>query len=118
MIMTKADIVHIIAEGTGLTQVETAAVVDGFLSTVEFALKEGDHVEIRGFGTFCLRERKEKYTANPKTGKIMHIPHRIVPDFKPSPKLKSAVSKHLKESGQFIFESDEKQTTLLNQLEF
>ena len=99
--MTKADIVDIIANGTGLTKIETAAVVDGFLSTVSHALKRGERVEIRGFGTFFLRERQEKHIANPKTGDMMHIPHRIVPDFKPSPQLKADVLAEMKESGRF-----------------
>ena len=54
--MTKAEIVEVIASGTGLTKVETAAVIDGFLATVSYALQNGDRVELRGFGTFCLRE--------------------------------------------------------------
>lgn len=99
--MTKAEIVDIISKGTGLTKIETAAVVDGFLLTVAHALKNGDRVEIRRFGTFCLRERKEKHVANPKTGKMMHIPHRVVPDFKPSPQLKAEVYEELIASGKF-----------------
>jgi nucleoid DNA-binding protein len=91
--MTKSDIVDLISKGTGLTKVETLAVVEGFFSTIEYALSKGDHVELRGFGTFCLRERQEKHVLNPKTGKIMHIPHRIMPDFKPSAQLKAHVGR-------------------------
>jgi len=47
--LTKADIVDHIAAGTGLTKVETEAVVDGFIQTVIEALKEGKNIEIRGF---------------------------------------------------------------------
>ncbi len=90
--MTKAEIVEIVAKGVGLSKVETNAVVDGFLATVMFSLQSGKHVELRGFGTFCLRERVEKHTPNPRTGKMMEIPHRIVPDFKPSPKFKRLVA--------------------------
>ena len=109
--MTKADIINVISKGTGLTKVETSAVIDGFLATVSFALQNGDRVELRGFGTFCLRERQEKHVANPKTGKMMHIPHRIVPDFKPSPQLKSSVAKMMKESGKFVSKSKEEEQT-------
>jgi DNA-binding protein HU-beta len=100
--MTKADIVDIVAQGTGLTKIETAAVIEGFLATIAHALKKGDRIEIRGFGTFFIRERKEKHTANPRTGQIMHIPHRIVPDFKPSPQLKAVVLEELVSSGRFV----------------
>jgi len=115
--MTKTDIVEILAKGTGLTQHETAAVVDGFLSTVSYALKNGDRVELRGFGTFCLRERKAKQTPNPKTGKMMFIPHRMVPDFKPSGHLKEEVLKALKESGQFKSDSEKPRIGPMGELE-
>ena len=115
--MTKADIVDVVAEGTGLTKLETAAVIDGFLATVSYALQTGDRVELRGFGTFCLRERKEKHVANPKTGKMMDIPHRIVPDFKPSPQLKASVAKMMKESGKFISKTEKKQTDIFSELD-
>ena len=115
--MTKADIVDVISKGTGLTKVETGAVIDGFLATVSYALQTGDRVELRGFGTFCLRERKEKHVPNPRTGKMMHIPHRIVPDFKPSSQLKSLVAEKMKESGKFIPEKPSKQTDIFSDLD-
>jgi DNA-binding protein HU-beta len=49
--VTKADIVDVIASATGLTKVETEAVVDGFIQTVINAMKEGKNIEIRGFGS-------------------------------------------------------------------
>ena len=118
--MTKADIVNVIAKGTGLTKVETSAVIDGFLATISFALQNGNRVELRGFGTFCLRERQEKHVANPKTGKMMIIPHRIVPDFKPSPQLKSSVSREMKSSGKFTSNTPEggkKQTDIFSEID-
>ena len=107
--MTKADIVDVISKGTGLTKLETGAVVDGFLETVSYALRTGEKVELRGFGTFCLRERQEKHIANPKTGKEMVIPHRIVPDFKPSSQFKRAVANELKSSGKFVSETNQQE---------
>jgi nucleoid DNA-binding protein len=53
--MTKAQIVDRVAEATGLTKIETEAVIDGFLFTVMEAVKEGEMVEIRGFGTLGPR---------------------------------------------------------------
>ena len=116
--MTKAEIVNIIANGTGLTKIESGAVVDGFLATIGYALQSGERVELRGFGTFCLRERQEKHVANPRTGKMMHIPHRIVPDFKPSPQLKAYVLEGLKKSGKFVSKTvAERQTDILSELD-
>jgi len=115
--MTKADIVDIVSKGTGLTKVETSAVIDGFLATVSYALQNGDKVELRGFGTFALHERKKKITPNPKTGKMMEIPHRIVPNFKPSKKLKDTVMNMMKESGKFISEESQNQTDIFSELD-
>lgn len=109
--MTKADIVDIIAKGTGLTKAETTAVIDGFFATVSYSLQNGERVELRGFGTFCLRERQEKHISNPKTGKMMTIPHRIVPDFKPSPRLKASVAEKMEESGKFISHTEPESST-------
>jgi DNA-binding protein HU-beta len=117
VIMTKADIVDIIAKGTGLTKIETATVIDGFLATVSYALQQGERVEIRGFGTFCLRERKERHVPNPRTGKMMMIPHRIVPDFKPSPQLKKSVVKEMIESGKFVSKTQKAQTDIFSELD-
>ncbi len=115
--MTKADIVDIVAKGTGLTKQETNTVVDGFMATVSYALQQGNRVELRGFGTFCLRERKEKHVPNPKTGKMMVIPHRVVPDFKPSGQMKSFVQKGMKESGRFVSETRENQSDIFNDVD-
>jgi nucleoid DNA-binding protein len=115
--MTKADIVDRIAKGTGLTRKETAAVVDGFLSMITFALQSGEHVELRGFGTFCLRRRRKKIAANPKTGPVMHIPDRIVPDFKPSPQIKAAVTRGLSDEEKSESGVPASQTELFTELD-
>jgi DNA-binding protein HU-beta len=82
--VTKADIIAIIAEGTGLTKVETAAVVDGFIASLSYSLKQGETVELRGFGTFKVVDRKPRIGRNPKTGEEIEIPSRKVPVFKSS----------------------------------
>ncbi|KPK88264.1 hypothetical protein AMJ80_11310 [bacterium SM23_31] len=89
--MTKADVVNIIANATGLTKVETEAVVNGFISTIRDALKEGNGIEIRGFGTFKVREKRPRVARNPRTGEKVNIPNKFVPIFKPSKELKNLV---------------------------
>ncbi|OYV85152.1 MAG: hypothetical protein B7Z63_05900, partial [Ignavibacteriae bacterium 37-53-5] len=64
MSVTKADIVEEIALQTGLTKIETQAVVEGFLASVRNALAEGKAIEIRGFGSFKIRKRKGDPIAN------------------------------------------------------
>lgn len=93
--MTKADIVGVIASATGLTKVETEAVVDGFISTVINALKEGKNIEIRGFGSFKVKKRKGRVARNPRTGERVMVDEHFVPFFKVSKELKNSVNINL-----------------------
>ena len=82
--MNKADIVNRIAEATGLTKIETEAVIDGFIITVADALRSDARIELRGFGSFEVRHRKARVGRNPRTHEEVRIPERYVPHFKPS----------------------------------
>lgn len=90
--MTKADIVDRIAEGTGLTKLETEAVVDGFIVTVMDALEAGRSVELRGFGSFRVRERAPRVARNPQTDESIEVPRQFVPTFKPSQEFRRVVN--------------------------
>ena len=96
--MTKADIVDHIAAGTGLTKVETEAVVDGFIQTVIGALKEGKNIEIRGFGSFKTKMRRARMARNPRTGAQVHVDEHFVPFFKVSKELRGVVNDNLKKT--------------------
>ena len=96
--MTKADIVDIIASGTGLTKVETEAVVDGFIQTVIESLRTGKNIEIRGFGSFKVKKRKGRMARNPRTGAQVPVDDHYVPIFKVSKDLKSVVNENLKKT--------------------
>jgi DNA-binding protein HU-beta len=93
--MTKADIVDIIASATGLTKVETEVVVDGFISTVIDAMKDGKNIEIRGFGSFKVKERKGRMARNPRTGEQVMVNDHFVPVFKVSKEMKQIVNDNL-----------------------
>lgn len=95
--VTKADIVNQIAEATGLTKTDTSAVVEGLLTSVIAAMQRGEHIEIRGFGTFKVVNRAPRTGRNPKTGDVVKIPSRPVPVFKPSRELRVSV-----EDGEII----------------
>jgi len=97
--VTKADIVDILAEGTGLTKIETAAVVDGMIATISYALKKGEPVDFRGFGRFHTVQRAQRKGRNPKTGVEVIIPARKMPVFR--------VSKHLRKFVNETFEMDQ-----------
>jgi len=90
--MTKHEIVDIVAEGTGLTKVDTLAVIDGFLATVTWALQNGNNVTLRGFGTFVVVERKARKARNPVTKQLIHIPGRRSPYFRPADELRERVA--------------------------
>lgn len=96
--MTKADIVDVIASATGLTKVETEAVVDGFISTVIDAMKAGKNIEIRGFGSFKVKKRKGRMARNPRTGEQVMVEEHFVPIFKVSKDLKHVVDENLKKA--------------------
>ncbi len=83
--MTKADIVDEISKATGLTKIETKAVVDGVFASVVAAVAEGKRIELRGFGVFKHKSRKPRMARNPKTGALVPLDKRYVPVFKPSP---------------------------------
>ncbi len=94
--MTKSDIVDRIAAGTGLTKLETEAVVDGFLKTVAEALCHDEHVELRGFGTFRVKERAPRIGRNPRTGENVSLDTQFVPHFKVSRELRQLVDTAIK----------------------
>lgn len=91
MNMTKSDIVDIISTSTGLSKLETDAVVKGFLDTVIAALKEGQTIELRGFGSFKVVKRAQRVARNPKTNEEVIVPEQFVPVLKISKDFKRAV---------------------------
>lgn len=95
--MTKADIVEKVAEGTGLTKLETEAIVEGFLNTVIQSLKEGKGIEIRGFGSYKVKKKNSRYARNPRTGEKVFVDEHYVPVFKFSKEFKTTVDKGQKE---------------------
>ena len=98
--MTKADIVDVIASATGLTKVETEAVVDGFITTVIGAMRDGKNIEIRGFGSFKVKKRKSRVARNPRTGAQVNVDEHYVPIFKVSKEMKQTVNENLKKGSQ------------------
>lgn len=90
--MTKAEIVEEISEKLGLTKKDIARVVDIFFEIVKEGLRNEEHIELRGFGTFEVKTREEREARNPKTGEAVTVPKRKVPYFRPGKELK-AISK-------------------------
>ena len=94
--MTKQGIVNVVSEATGLTKVETEAVMNGVMTTIINALTENQRVALRGFGTFCVKHRMPKKARNPGTGEAIYLPERSVPTFKPAKQMRTRVNESLK----------------------
>jgi integration host factor subunit beta len=89
--MTKAELVEKVADKIQLTKKQTEAVVNILLNCITEALSEGDKVELRGFGSFRIRNRNPREGRNPKTGDTVQIPAKRVPFFKAGKELREMV---------------------------
>ena len=90
--MTKADLVEEVAKVTELTRKDSEVIVDTMFESVIKALKTGDKLEVRGFGSFRVRQRNARVGRNPKTGEKVEVPAKRVPYFKPSKELKDLIN--------------------------
>ena len=93
--MTKADIIKEVAEGTGLTKVEIEAVLEGVILSISDSLRRGERVDLRGFGSFIIKQRAARNARNPATREIVKLQERFIPAFKVSKILKEVVNKSL-----------------------
>tara|TARA_Y100000768_G_C23537054_1_gene477525 strand:+ start:187 stop:468 length:282 start_codon:yes stop_codon:yes gene_type:complete len=76
-----------------LNKLQLENVLDTFFKSIEEALKNDKSVEIRGFGTFFIKEIKEKYSArNPKTGELIYVPKKNKVRFRASKKFKEFIN--------------------------
>lgn len=91
--MTKQQLIEQISERTGLRRSEAKKAVEGAMQVISQALAIGDNVYLRGFGTFAVRNAKQKKARIIASGEECTIPaHRAV-KFKPSKELKNALLK-------------------------
>jgi integration host factor subunit beta len=89
MTMTKADLVELVANHADIARKQADEVVQVVLESIVSALHRSDKVELRGFGSFRIRQRGERVGRNPKTGAQVEVPSKRIPFFKPG--------KHLRE---------------------
>ena len=71
--MTKSDIIKEVAKGTGLTKVEIEAVLEGVILSISDSLRRGERVDIRGFGSFIVKQRAARDARNPATRELVKI---------------------------------------------
>lgn len=90
--MNKTDLVNAVAEQAELSKKDASRAVDAVFESITEALKEGNKVQLVGFGSFEVRERSARKGRNPQTGEEIEIPATKNPAFKPGKQLKEAVN--------------------------
>jgi integration host factor subunit beta len=89
---TKADVVDLIYQKTGMSRKEVRTVIDLFIDEIKDALIKCISIELRGFGTFEVRVRKGRQKArNPKTGDTVSVNSHGIAAFRPGRELKQDV---------------------------
>ena len=91
--LTKAALVEQVAYATGLTKKRASIIVDTVFGNIAEALRQGEKVELRGFGSFRLRRREPRRGRNPRTGDRVDVPPKHVAYFKPGKELTELINR-------------------------
>lgn len=89
--MNKAELITAVSEEAEVSKTDTKKVIDAFVKTVSDAMKNGDSVQLTGFGTFEVTERSARTGRNPQTGETVQIAACKTPKFKAGKTLKELV---------------------------
>ena len=90
--MNKQELAEKIAKGTDLSKAKAYETLNVAFDAIKSSLKKGQRVQLVGFGSFSVRQRKAREGRNPKTGETVQIKARKVPKFTPGQELKSALN--------------------------
>lgn len=91
--MTKAELIEEVSKVSDLTKKHSEVIVDTVFKSIINALHRGDKIELRGFGSFRIRQRESRKGRNPKTGEKVDVPAKKVPYFKPGKELKELINR-------------------------
>ena len=89
--MNKAELINSVAASADVSKKEAEAVVSATFDAITAALKDGDKVQLVGFGSFEVKKRAARVGRNPRTGESMTYPACKLPVFKPGNALKDAI---------------------------
>jgi integration host factor subunit beta len=92
MPVTKSELIDAIADKLHLAKARAEQIVDTVFNAMVDALKEGQGIEIRGFGSFTIREYKAYDGRNPRTGEIVKVAQKRLPFFKVGKELRERVN--------------------------
>ncbi len=90
--LTKADLVAAVIERADVPRGEAELVVNTVIQSIVGSLKSGEGIELRGFGSFRIRQRGPRIGRNPKTGARVDVPAKRVPYFRPGKALRNLVN--------------------------
>ena len=91
--MNKTELIQAAAAAAEVSKKDAEAVINATLEAITGALKEGEKVQLVGFGSFEVKKRAARIGRNPKTKESIEIPASVVPVFKAGKALKDTVSK-------------------------
>jgi len=91
--LTKADLVEEVARVSQVTKKQAEEIVQTVFATIVESLRGGRKVELRGFGSFRIRNRGARIGRNPKTGHRVDVPPKRIPYFKPGKELKEQLNR-------------------------
>jgi integration host factor subunit beta len=107
--MTKAELVEEVSRVSDLSKKHSELIVETVFKSIIDALHRGEKIELRGFGSFRLRQRESRKGRNPKTGDKVDVPPKRVPYFKPGKELKDLINRESSLdtaiAGEFAFAS-------------
>ena len=90
--MTKAELAEKLALKTNINKKQAEIVINSMIKSINDALANGDKVELRGFGSFVVRNRKARVAFNPKSKEMVDVPSKKVPFFKAGNDLRKVVN--------------------------
>jgi integration host factor subunit beta len=90
--MTKAELVDQVAQSTQLTKKHAEVMVNTVFDSIVDSLRGGEKIELRGFGSFRIRQRGSRLGRNPKTGAKVEVPSKSIPYFKPGKELRELLN--------------------------
>jgi len=90
--MTKAELVEEVARVSELTKKHSEVIVNTVFDSITHALQKDEKIELRGFGSFRIRQRRSRQGRNPKTGDKVDVPAKRIPYFKPGKELKELIN--------------------------
>lgn len=90
--LTKADLVLEVVRATDLPRRQAEVIVNTVIESLIDSLQRGEEIELRGFGSFRIRQRGSRIGRNPRTGETVEVPPKRIPYFRPGKDLRELLN--------------------------